>query len=82
MPNIIINSDTSNLKDVFKTLIPETTEMKYLIGYFYFSTVPELYDELIQKEDLKIKILVGLKTDSIISSNLTSFYDNDREEYI
>ena len=82
MPNIIINSDTSNLKDVFKTLIPETTEMKYLIGYFYFSAVPELYDELIQKEDLKIKILVGLKTDSIISSNLTSFYDNDREEYI
>ena len=69
MPNLIINNDTTTLKAKFQDLIPTSTEMKFLVGYFYFSAIPELYQELkakAEKNDLKLRILVGLNSESII----------------
>ncbi|MBQ0104423.1 MAG: helicase, partial [Armatimonadetes bacterium] len=67
-----------NLKDKFKEIIPTATDMKYLVGYFYFSAVPELFEELKAKPDLKLKILVGLNSETYIKSS----YENTKEAYI
>ena len=61
--NFITNAQQRSLKDRIHTLIQYSQELKFLVGFFYFSGWQELYEALKKREDLNIKILVGLDTD-------------------
>ena len=61
--NFITNARQRSLKGRIQTLIRHSRELKFLVGFFYFSGWRELYDALKDRDDLTIKILVGLDTD-------------------
>jgi len=64
MPNkFITNAKPKSLKARINTLIRHSRELKFLVGFFYFSGWRELYEALKARGDLSIKILVGLDTD-------------------
>jgi len=64
MKNFITNSNTANLRKRLIELIQKSDELKFLVGFFYFSGIRELYEGLKEKPDQKIKVLVGLNVDS------------------
>ena len=61
--NFITNAKQRSLKGRLQTLIRHSRELKFLVGFFYFSGWRELYRSLEERDDLHIKILVGLDTD-------------------
>jgi len=63
MNNFITNSGNKNLKSRLSELIQESQELKFLVGFFYFSGIQELIESLQQNTDLVLKILVGLNVD-------------------
>ncbi len=71
MSTFITNSPEKSLKKRFKTLIAKSEELKFLVGFFYFSGIKELYETLKELENqsrLKkghLKILIGLNVDKV-----------------
>ncbi len=63
MSNFITNSGAENLKKRLVELITKSEELKFLVGFFYFSGIRELYQGLKDNPDVKIKVLVGLNVD-------------------
>lgn len=60
--NFITNNKTNkSLKGRLNTLIGISEELKFLVGFFYFSGWQELYQSLKKNETLKLKLLVGLQ---------------------
>ncbi len=64
MSNFITNTGNASLKTRLSILIKESQELKFLIGFFYFSGISELIDSLKASPDLTLKILVGLNIDA------------------
>ncbi len=66
--NFITNAKEQSLKNRIRTLIEYSRELKFLVGFFYFSGWQELYEAIKRRaqEDpnFTIKILVGLDTDA------------------
>jgi len=73
----ITNSKTKKLKNRLLELIEASEELKFLIGFFYFSGISELYEGLKSREEIKIKVLVGLNVDQTIHG-LTEYGDNTK----
>lgn len=67
MSNFITNSQTKNLKSRLINLIKESTELKFLVGFFYFSGWQEIYEALKDNKEVNLKILVGLQVDNYLS---------------
>ena len=66
--NFITNTKESiTLKNRLQKLISASSELKFLVGFFYFSGWQEIYKELQKNEDVKLKILVGLQVDKYLS---------------
>lgn len=63
MKNFITNSKLDNLKKRLLELISKSEELKFLVGFFYFSGIHELYSGLKQNPNTEIKVLVGLSVD-------------------
>ncbi|RMF97981.1 MAG: helicase [Candidatus Schekmanbacteria bacterium] len=63
MKNFITNSDAENLKKRLVELINKSEELKFLVGFFHFSGIRELYSELKQNPKVVLKVLVGLNVD-------------------
>ncbi|MDQ3021103.1 MAG: phospholipase D-like domain-containing protein [Bacteroidota bacterium] len=63
MSNFITNSKTTNLKKRLLELIEKSKELKFLVGFFYFSGINELYEGLKKNPKAEFKILVGLNID-------------------
>jgi len=63
MTNFITNSKTDNLKKRLIELISKSDELKFLVGFFYFSGISELYEGLKKNPNTKLKVLVGLSVD-------------------
>jgi SNF2 family DNA or RNA helicase len=61
--NFITNARQRSLKGRIHTLIQHSRELKFLVGFFYFSGWRELYEALKGHDDLHFKILVGMDTD-------------------
>jgi len=67
--NFITNSGNKSLQSRLKELVGISKELKFLVGFFYFSGIKELYETLKELyengklQDEHIKILVGLKVD-------------------
>lgn len=71
MSIFITNYDQKfSIKKRVEKLIHHSKELKFLVGFFYFSGWSELVDALRQREDLTIKILVGLDVDSWLDQTL------------
>lgn len=73
----ITNSQADNLKKRLIELISVSQELKFLIGFFYFSGIEQLHDSLKSNPDCTLQILVGLDIDQGIFG-LTE-YDRKRE---
>jgi len=63
MENFITNDKEKSLKKRLIQLIQKSDELKFLVGFFYFSGIRELYDGLRKNPNVKIKVLVGLNVD-------------------
>lgn len=63
MKNFINNSNSRNLKSRLVELIRKSDELKFLVGFFYFSGIQALYEGLKNKSNIKLKVLVGLYVD-------------------
>ncbi len=66
MKNFITNSETQHLNNRLIELIEKAEELKFLVGFFYFSGLKELYNGLKNNPHVNIKILVGLNVDRTI----------------
>jgi len=64
--NFITNSDASSLKARLGEIIEKSEELKFLVGFFYFSGLDALFDALQGWKGDDIKILVGLQVDRTI----------------
>jgi len=64
--NFITNSPTKHLKERILELISESRELKFLVGFFYFSGLKELYEGLLNNSETILKVLVGLDVDRTI----------------
>ncbi len=65
--SFITNSKEKTLKKRIDELIKCSSELKFLVGFFYFSGMKELYHSLKEESDVVLKILVGLDVDSFLS---------------
>ena len=70
MSVFITNEGLKNFRERLKILIKNSKELKFLVGFFYFSGINELYTtlkEMYENNELEtehIKILVGLYVDA------------------
>ena len=65
MSNFITNSTHSSLESRINALIKSSSELKFLVSFFYFSGMAELYEGLRNNPDVILKILVGLNIDTL-----------------
>ena len=67
--NFITNSaENATLKKRLEKLILASQELKFLVGFFYFSGWQEIYKKLQDNPDVTLKILVGLQVDKYLST--------------
>ena len=64
----ITNEKTKTLKKRLTELVEHSEELKFLVGFFYFSGWSQIYDSLKDRGDLEIKVLVGLSVDKRLYS--------------
>jgi len=76
--NFITNAKQKSLRARIRALIRRSQELKFLVGFFYFSGWQELYDALQARNDLTIKILVGMDVDRYLGRVL-EVADTDAE---
>ncbi len=62
----ITNTSTKTLKKRLTELIEHSKELKFLVGFFYFSGWQEIYQVLENRDDLAVKVLVGLDVDKLL----------------
>lgn len=78
MTNFITNNEKKDLKKRLIELIHKSDELKFLVGFFYFSGIRELYEGLKTKPNINIKVLVGLNVDKT-SFGLLEFADKNKQ---
>lgn len=68
MANNFITNDgkKKSLNKRLNTLISISEELKFLVGFFYFSGWWELYEQLKNNEHIRMKLLVGLQVDKAL----------------
>ena len=62
----ITNDRDRLLKKRIVELVKNSKELRFLVGFFYFSGIDELYEELTKNPSLQIDILVGLNIDRAV----------------
>lgn len=82
MGNFITNSEQKRLGDRLVTLISQSKELKFLVGFFYFSGINELYESLKSNQSVQLRVLVGLEVDKgvfgvVEHGNISSELSND-----
>ena len=71
MANFIRNTENFALGDVINQLLPaKTKSMDFLVGYFYFSGMKEIYNNI---EGKPMRLLVGLDIDHDLVSKTSEF---------
>lgn len=76
MNNFITNDYDKELKNRLIELIQISEELKFLVGFFYFSGIQELYQGLKNNPDVILKILVGMNIDNT-NFRLLEYADED-----
>jgi len=54
----ITNDSDKKLKDRIAELIGRSKELKFLVGFFYFSGIRELYNSLQNNPNIQLDVLV------------------------
>ncbi len=73
------NTGQKALKSRLNTLISISEELKFLVGFFYFSGWKEVYESLKANENIKLRLLVGLQVDKLVYDNLVEYgYQEER----
>jgi superfamily II DNA or RNA helicase/HKD family nuclease len=62
----ITNDSTKKLKDRIAQLIGGSKQLKFLVGFFYFSGIRELYSSLKNNPNFQLDVLVGLNVDKTV----------------
>lgn len=75
MNNFITNNEETNLRKRLTELIKHSEELKFLVGFFYFSGIRELYNSLRANPNFKLKVLVGLGIEKL-NTKLIEFADD------
>ncbi len=75
--NFITNAETRTLENRLIQLIGYSQELKFLVGFFYFSGWQVLYDAIKKQDDLTIKILVGLDVEQSLGKALEVAFESD-----
>lgn len=78
MKNFITNTTAKNLRKRLIELIEKSDELKFLVGFFYFSGIRELYKGLKENPNINIKVLVGLNVDKS-NFGLIEFAEQDSQ---
>ena len=65
--NSFITNQDKFLSDIIEGILPKTSSVDILVGYFYYSGFEQIYKNLTDK---KIRILVGLEVDTLISNKV------------
>jgi len=73
----ITNESNKKLKDRIAELIGHSKELKFLVGFFYFSGIRELYSSLKNNPDIQLDVLVGLNVDKTVHG-LIEYSDNTK----
>jgi len=82
----ITNESKKKLKDRLTQLIAHSQELKFLVGFFYFSGIHILYETLKNNPEIKLNILVGLSVDKLVhglveyADTTKTLTDNQRAE--
>lgn len=61
--SFITNSGTTSLIGRISTLVKHSEELRFLVGFFFFSGIRELTTSLKENETCQLKVLVGLEVD-------------------
>lgn len=75
----ITNNDNKVLKRRISELIGFSKELKFLVGFFYYSGIRELYEAIKANPSLKLQVLVGLNVDRT-SYGLVEYGDTRKME--
>ena len=65
--NFITNVKDTTLEKRLNDLIIASKELKFLVGYFYFSSLEVIYKGLKENKNTVLKVLVGLQVDQLLS---------------
>ncbi len=76
MGNLITNQKTF-LSEVINNILPKSENIYFLVGYFYFSGIQEIYEKL---ENKKIQILVGMDIEKDLSNKIREFELLDEQD--
>ena len=82
----ITNEKNKQLKQRIAELIKSSKELRFLVGFFYFSGIDELYEALKSNPSFQMDVLVGLNTDKTIHGLIeypdpnTNITDRERVE--
>lgn len=71
------NKEHKTLQRRLNTLIGISSELKFLVGFFYFSGWQSVYESLQENSEVKVKLLVGLQVDKILSSIVVEHGNQD-----
>ena len=81
----ITNNENKILKQRISALIGFSKELKFLVGFFYFSGIRELYEAVKNNPNLKLYVLVGLNVDKtnygLIEYGHTGKVDENKHQY-
>lgn len=73
----ITNDSNKKLKDRITELIAHSKQLKFLVGFFYFSGIRELFSSLKNHPDIQFDVLVGLNVDKTLHG-LLEYGDNTK----
>ncbi|HNT26689.1 MAG TPA: helicase-related protein [bacterium] len=73
----ITNEKTNTLEKRLNELVPISRELKFLVGFFYFSGIRGIYSSLKNNPEATLKVLVGLDTDATIPKMVVEVPKND-----
>jgi len=71
MPGQFITNQEVLLNDVINNILPHSDKLKFLVGYFYFSGLLGIYENL---KDKNMKILVGMEVEKSLGKKIKQFY--------
>jgi Superfamily II DNA and RNA helicases len=76
--HFITNTGEKSLSSIIQNILPtKTSSLDFLVGYFYFSGIEEIYKNI---ENQKMRILVGLEMEKELL-NKTSEFDFNLKKY-
>jgi superfamily II DNA or RNA helicase len=67
----LITNQKQFLSEVINNILPESQNLYFLIGYFYFSGFEEIYQQVEEKD---MKILIGLEIEKDLNNHIKEYY--------